>query len=187
MVSKRDHLLETAERLFYQEGFHATGIDRVIAEAGVARMTLYNHFRSKDALVLAVLGRREQRYWARLNDAVERARADGASRVLAAIEAHGRWLVDDDRQGCMFMKAIGEYAGHSSDIVDAARTHKRRLLSLLEILLQEDGLPPDTATAEQLAMLLEGATAFAQILSPEEVGDQTAAAARQLLSNVPRH
>ena len=54
---KRDTLLDTAERLFYAEGFHATGIDRVINEAGVARMTLYNHFASKEALIEAVLER----------------------------------------------------------------------------------------------------------------------------------
>ena len=58
MSTKRDQLVETAERLFYREGFYATGIDRVIAEAGVARMTLYKHFRSKDELVLAVLALR---------------------------------------------------------------------------------------------------------------------------------
>ena len=59
--AKRDHLIDTALRLFGRDGYHAVGIDRVIAEAGVARMTLYNHFKSKDELILAVLHRRDER------------------------------------------------------------------------------------------------------------------------------
>ena len=59
-ASRRDHLVDRAADLFYREGFHATGIDRVLAEAGVAKMTLYKHFGSKEALILATLRRRGQ-------------------------------------------------------------------------------------------------------------------------------
>ena len=58
--SKRDQLINTAQELFYREGYHATGIDRILAESGVAKMTLYKHFRSKDELIQAVLQSREQ-------------------------------------------------------------------------------------------------------------------------------
>src|SRR5262245_2695423 len=55
----RQRILETADRLFYQEGVRAVGVDRIIAEAGVAKMSLYKHFPSKDDLILAVLKHRE--------------------------------------------------------------------------------------------------------------------------------
>ena len=57
---KRDHLVETALDLFCRDGFHATGIDKILAESGVAKMTLYKHFKSKDELILAALHRRDE-------------------------------------------------------------------------------------------------------------------------------
>ena len=60
--SRRDDLVETALKLFYSGGFNATGIDRILAESGVAKMTLYKHFRSKDELILAVLHRRDEQF-----------------------------------------------------------------------------------------------------------------------------
>ncbi|MCZ6886228.1 MAG: TetR/AcrR family transcriptional regulator, partial [Alphaproteobacteria bacterium] len=60
--SKRDHLIETALGLFCRDGFHATGIDKILAASGCAKMTLYNHFTSKDELILAVLHRRDETF-----------------------------------------------------------------------------------------------------------------------------
>ena len=71
-VSRRDELVETALDLFYRNGFHATGIDRILAEAGVAKMTLYKHFRSKDDLIVAALERRDERFRAWFQGTVER-------------------------------------------------------------------------------------------------------------------
>ena len=66
--NKRDQLLNTAENLFYREGYHATGIDRILAESGVAKMTLYKHFKSKDELILAVLDARHELMLTRLRE-----------------------------------------------------------------------------------------------------------------------
>ena len=71
-TNKRDLLLGTAERLFYTEGYHATGIDRILSESGVAKMTLYKHFISKEELILAVLDARQQPMLARLRAAREK-------------------------------------------------------------------------------------------------------------------
>ena len=62
MQSRRDELVDTALRLFYTRGFNATGIDKILAEAGVAKMTLYKHFRSKEELILAALNRRDEQF-----------------------------------------------------------------------------------------------------------------------------
>lgn len=180
---KRDQILETAERLFYEAGFHATGIDRVTAEAGVARMTLYNHFASKDELVLAILERRHQAYWSLLTLAVERARARGERPILAVFDAHAQWLLEHGVHGCLFMRAIGEYAGHSERIAEAAAGYKRRLLDYLRELVQGEATPVDETIPEKLAIIMEGATALAQVLPPSEVSKHARAEAELVLSN----
>jgi AcrR family transcriptional regulator len=183
MSAKREQLVETAERLFYREGFHATGVDRVIAEAGVARMTLYKHFSSKDELVIAVLRRRAERYWSGLTTAVETTQARGHCRVLAMLDAHGEWLAHEGAQGCMFMKALGEYAGHGDQVVDVAAENKRRLLAFVRGLLEADGLAMNAGLVEQIAMLVEGATTLvhARLPEPRAAAQQTRHAAEQLI------
>jgi len=186
MPTKRDQLVATAERLFYHEGFYATGIDRVIAEAGVARMTLYKHFRSKDELVLAVLERREKAYWQRLESAVERAGSENRSPLMAVFEAHGQWLKRKGRHGCLFLKALGEYASHAPPIAEAAARHKRRLIGFLGELARAEGVPESRHLEQSLCLLLEGATAYAQILPPETAAEQARQAAETLLDAHPR-
>lgn len=171
MSAKRKQLVETAERLFYREGFHATGVDRVIAEAGVARMTLYKHFPSKDELVLAVLAHREQSYWEVLDAAVDEAKAHDETTIRAVVEAHVQWLIDEGSNGCLLLKALGEYAAHSARIVEFATGHKQRVLAFIRALLQDDGLSGDQLT-EPLAFVLEGATAYAQVLPAVQVAEQ---------------
>ena len=70
-LSRRDHLVETALALFMRDGFHATGIDRILSHAGVAKMTLYNHFKSKEELILAALRLRDERFLVWFPAAVE--------------------------------------------------------------------------------------------------------------------
>ena len=83
---RREHLLDTALSLFGTEGFHATGIDKILASAGVAKMTLYNHFRSKDELILAALRRRDERFRHWFVREVEHRAATPRDRLLAAAE-----------------------------------------------------------------------------------------------------
>ncbi len=159
---KRDILLDTAERLFYAEGFHATGVDRVVAEAGVARMTLYNHFSSKDALISAVLHRRYARYLEDLHRAVDEAVAGGA--VMALTEAHCRWLETTAHRGCIVIKAIGEFEQHHPAIADQGRRLKREVLAVIGAALARDGSVGDSAMAERLSVILEGANALVPVL-----------------------
>jgi AcrR family transcriptional regulator len=163
--SKRDAVLATAERLFYHEGFHATGIDRLASEAGVVRMTLYNHFASKEALIEAVLQRRYARYMDDLRDAVERRGENGAVRALA--ERHCMWLHERSSRGCIVIKAIGEFDGHDSPIAELGRRLKRRLLALIAEAVELDTGVHDRDTSERILMILEGANALVPVLGPE--------------------
>jgi len=163
--SKREAVLDTAEHLFYNEGFHATGIDRLASEAGVVRMTLYNHFASKEALVEAVLERRYARYMDDLRDAVAHRGQDGAIAALA--ERHCDWLREHSTQGCMIIKAIGEFEKHSPAIAALGRRLKHRLLTLIDEAIEYDKGVYDTDTSEQILMILEGANVLVPVLGSE--------------------
>jgi len=168
-ASKRDTLLDTAERLFYAEGFHATGIDRVVTEAGVARMTLYNHFPSKEALIAAALGRRYERYLQDLH-AVAEAAAPGEA-VAALAERHCQWVETHASHGCIVLKAIAEFESHHPPIAEQGRQLKRRLLAIIGEALSCDRSSADPAVAERLLVVLEGANALAPVLGATTATD----------------
>ncbi|MDN3557680.1 TetR/AcrR family transcriptional regulator [Halomonas maura] len=182
-ASKRDQLLATAERLFYEQGFHATGIDRIVAAAGVVRMTLYNHFASKEALVAAVLQARHARFVASLEAAT--ASAPPGEVTEALVDAHGRWLERYSQQGCIMAKAMGEFAEHNAELHALAATAKADLLARLEAALTRDGLNREDGLARQLFVVLEGSNTAVALLGARtalpdtrEVIDALLAAAR---------
>ncbi len=163
-AGKREQLVATAERLFYTEGFHATGIGRLVAEAGVARMTLYNHFPSKEALIEAVLERRFRRYLDELRSAID-LRGDTPA-VTALVDCHCRWLGGASREGCIVVKAISEFEHHSARIAGQGRRFKQELLGLIRDALARDLRPADVATAERVLLTMEGANTLALVLGP---------------------
>ena len=88
---KKQHLIDTARRLFASEGFHTTGIERILEEAGVAKMTLYNNFGSKDMLIVAVLNQTSAEMRQRLIDAVSHIN-DPYEQILGIFDALADWL-----------------------------------------------------------------------------------------------
>ncbi|MCE8017716.1 TetR/AcrR family transcriptional regulator [Halomonas sp. MCCC 1A17488] len=184
-ASKRDQLLATAERLFYEQGFHATGIDRIVAAAGVVRMTLYNHFSSKEALVAAVLKARHERFIASLDAATAAAPPGQATRAL--VEAHGRWLDTYSQHGCIMTKAMGEFAEHSAEIHTLARTAKRDLLTRLEAAVARDGLGHHPNLARHLFLVLEGCNTAVLLLGMRRALADTRAVVDALLAAARSH
>lgn len=179
--SKRDAVLDTAERLFYSEGFHATGIDRLASEAGVVRMTLYNHFASKESLVAAVLERRYARYMNDLREAVANRGENGAISALA--ERHCSWLREQSCHGCIVLKAIGEFEKHNPDIAALGRRLKQELLTLIGEAVEHDTGVSDTDMREHILMILEGANALVPVLG----ADAATRHVQPLLAHLPRN
>lgn len=164
LSQKRESLLENAERLFYENGFHAIGMKRIISESDVALMTMYNHFDSKEDLILEVLKRREERYFAFLETSLKEDRH--RNKALSLAEAHMNWILKDGSNGCMMLRAKEEYASTNKEISDTVIAHKKNLISFF----QDSGFNNNQAT--RLAMLFEGATALSEVLEPKEVSKE---------------
>ena len=125
--SRRDHLVDTALALFMRDGFHATGIDRILEQAGVAKMTLYNHFKSKEELILAALRLRDERFLEWFTAAVETRAENPRGRLLALFGALDEWINEPDFAGCAFIHAAAEYGRPGHPIHAAAPAHPRLL------------------------------------------------------------
>lgn len=152
----RDRILLAAHDLFYRDGVRATGIDRVIAASGVAKLTFYRHFPSKNDLILAYLDYRHQRWLAWFADALARHGGNAA----AIVPAMRDWLADPGFRGCAFLNSVGELAGVLPEVRDITRAHKAQVASALAAVL-----PPSrrrTRQAAALALALDGAILRAQ-------------------------
>lgn len=170
MSEARTRLLDTASRLFYAEGLHAVGVDRVIAEAQVTRATLYRHFRSKDDLLVAYLTQVDEAIRARVNAA----RDEGAS-PEDAIRALGRGIADDIRRdgfrGCAFLNAAAEYPDPDHPVHQAVLKHRRWFLDTVTGLFADTGKPDAEPAGRHFVMMRDGAMAAGCLTDPEAVGD----------------
>lgn len=153
----RDRLLDTAERLFYAEGIRAVGIDRILAESGVGKASLYRHFPTKDELVLAVLRRRDESWRRWLEEAVAARDLPPAQRPLAVFDALAERFARADYRGCAFINTIVETADPQSPAHRVADEHKRRLTDYLADLLAGAGHPDHRTLAARLVLLVDGA------------------------------
>ena len=161
--SKRDQIVDAALNLFYRYGFNATGIERVLGDADVARMTLYNHFKSKDELIVAVLRRRDERFRDWLVRYVEKSADNPRDRLLALFDGLGEWLAEESFRGCLFINAAAEFSGTSDSIQAVAAEHKRLIASFVRGLAVAAGAKNPDVLADRIALLSEGAIVCAHV------------------------
>ncbi len=182
----RKRLIETAERLFYAEGIHSVGIDRIIADAGVAKMTLYNHFSSKDDLILAVLQYREEQVNEMFTKSMERHLRKGMSRLEAFFAALKEWFESSGFRGCSFINATVELAdgGHPASQFSAA--HKDRLHEMLREFIVEAAGNKAATIAPAVSLLVEGAIVTAVMEQSSKPADVARDAALALVSKTSR-
>ena len=181
--ARREELVDRALDLFYRHGFHATGIDRILAEAGVAKMTLYKHFKSKDELILAVLTRRDEKFRTWFIREVERRGRTPRERLLVVFDILQTWFQSREFRGCMFVNAAAEFHEAGDPIHAAAAEHKQLVRGFLERLAREAGAPDPAMLAASLNLLLEGAISVAHV-SGDISGDTGAAAAAKRTAQI---
>ncbi len=179
--TKRDQVIDTALRLFNARGFNATGIDSIIAEAGVAKMTLYKHFKSKDELIEAALRRRDERFRDELMAFVEQHADTPRDRLLVLFDAYKEWFSRDTFRGCMFLNAAAEFSQITDSIRAIAREHKRLITIYVRGLAAAAGAGNPEQLADQLVLLLDGAISNAQVCLDPKWADRAKEAAAVLL------
>ncbi len=162
MASSRNteaRLLDAASELFYEEGFAPTAIDRIVERSGVSKPTLYVHFPSKDALLVAALERRHTERVATLGAWVRAASPDPAEQLLAVFDWLAVWHETEGARGCAFVNAAAELADPAHPAREVARRHKRWMRDYLAGLAQEAALSEPARLAGDLMLLIDGANA----------------------------
>jgi AcrR family transcriptional regulator len=174
-TSGRERVLATAYDLFSRHGTRAVGVDRIIAESGVAKMTLYRNFASKDDLILAFLERREE-LWTRawLQAEVEQRATTPVGRLLAIFDTFGDWFAVDGFEGCSFINVMLELP-EPGPVRAAAVRHLAEIRAFLSGLAAEAGIADPDAFARQWHILMKGS-----IVAAAEGDTRAAARAREL-------
>ena len=172
----RDRILDTAYDLFSRHGIRAVGVDRIIAESGVAKMTLYRNFASKDELILAFLERRQER-WTRawLQEAVESRAATPAQRLLAIFDVFGEWFARDDFEGCSFINVMLELDDPESPVRRESVRQLHEIRGFIGDLARQAGVEGVDGFARQWHILMKGS-----IVAAAEGDRQAGARAREL-------
>jgi len=165
----RERILRTASQLFYRQGARAVGIDLVIERAGVAKASLYRHFRTKDDLIAAFLEREDADFWGHW-DEVARAHAGDAQREL---DAHMRWIGErvarPNYRGCPQLNIAAEFSDSNHPARKVAIAHKRELRRRLQGIASRLRVADPEELATQLLLLVNGA-----FVSSHELEDKDA-------------
>ncbi len=154
----RERLLRTAYELFRQNSMNTVGVDRIVAEANVAKTTLYRHFASKDDLAVAVL-RHHEDVWTTgwLEQAVVRGDKTAGARLLGFFDAFDEWFQRDAYEGCLFTQALLETRDPANPVRAAAATGLENVRAFIRRLAQDAGVQDPDVFALQIQMLLLGA------------------------------
>lgn len=181
-----ERLLQTATTLFCREGIHATGIERIIDESGVSRMTLYARFGSKGRLVEAVLEREGEawRHW--LFKAVTDRARDPRGRLLAVFDALHEWFMAQPFTGCAFINAVAEHSKADDRMRGIALQHKAKVFGFLTALAVEGGFRDAERVAAQIALLVDGAIIEALMKQSPAPAALARGIAEGLLNAAPR-
>jgi AcrR family transcriptional regulator len=164
----REKILETASTLFYRRGVRAVGVDLVVADAGVAKTSLYRHFRTKDDLIAAFLAREDQDFWGTWNAVAERHKDDPQAELDAHLEWIGERVGRPNYRGCPQINVAAEFPEADHPARKVATAHKRELRHRLKGIVEGLGVSRPDELAGQLAVLINGAFVSSQMLEAGE-------------------
>jgi AcrR family transcriptional regulator len=177
--SARERLLAAANELFYNEGVHTVGIDRIVEQAGVAKASLYNTFGSKEELVRAYLQTRQANVARRITQAVDRYH-DPRERLLAVFEGQGELFAQPGYRGCAFARASAE-SQPGDQAEQAAEANRQWIRTLLTELVTQTGVPEPEVLARQLHLVYDGSVQSARMDHDPRVAAAARTAAAILL------
>lgn len=177
----RQRILETAKRLFSRNGFRAVGIDTIIAEAGVAKMSLYRHFPAKDDLIIAYLEGDRREFWEWLDNATAHTE-DPAEQLVGIFAALERLVASPQCRGCSHQSATAEFPDPDHPVHQLSVAHKLDIRARFADLALQANLREPEELAFQLQFLMEGALVAARMFGPDDTGTGLTDAATTLIN-----
>lgn len=181
-LSARDRILNVASELFYHQGVRAVGIDTIIAAAGVAKMSLYRAFPSKDDLVAAYLDRRNLEFWERWDRTVAACPDDPRAQLEGLLDAITRRTLSDAYRGCPFLNTATEFPGSTLPADAVIRSHKLLVNERLHAMSTAAGARDPQELADQLQLIIDGAYSAGQALGADGPAKALASAGRVLIA-----
>jgi AcrR family transcriptional regulator len=160
----RERILVTAHDLFYRDGIRATGIDRVIAQSKVTKVTFYRHYPSKNDLIRAYLNYRHDKWMGWLRTTLERHVSSGRPPLDALLATFDEWWHSPDYRGCAFINATAELATADPEVLELVKKHKAEMTNVFETLLPRGA--GRLAKARALTLTIDGAIVHAQMGTP---------------------
>lgn len=168
--SKREQIIDVALNLFYQGGFNATSVDKIVAASGVTKKTLYAHFKSKDELMLATLRHRDERFRNYFMRETERLGRTPRQKLEVIFDVADAWFNSGDFSGCLFINASAEFGAPDNPCHAVSAEHKRLMYEYVRGLAAAAGANAPAKLAEALSFLMNGAIVHAYVC-----GDKKAA------------
>jgi AcrR family transcriptional regulator len=185
-ASARERILATAGPLFYEFGFRAVGIDTIIEQSGVAKMSLYRNFATKDDLIVEYLRASNEGFWSMAQPVFDDEEIAPLDRLATFFDLMQTIATRQQCWGCTFTMASSDFPDHEHPAHKMALVHKRKALDEFADQARQGGLAQPTAIAEQLLLLLDGAWTSARMFGPTGPARQLAAAARSVLAAAER-
>jgi AcrR family transcriptional regulator len=164
-ITPKEKLFQTATRLFYQNGYRATGVDTIAAESGIGKMTLYRHFPSKDDLIVAYLRNSDRLFWDQFEQITKDA-PTAREKLTAFFEELQSYVLSPQCYGCPFINLSAEYPEVDFSGHRVALEHKRSVLARFRQLAEEAGARHPDALANALFLLMDGAYVAARMFGP---------------------
>lgn len=159
----REHILATASSLFRSRGINATGVDTIVAEAGIAKMTLYKYFQTKEDLIMEVISLRSREFYEWLSTRVTKGNSDPELKVNGLFDGIEEWLKNPECNGLAFIKASAEFPQTDSPINQLSVNLAEEFRSYLIKFATDVGAKQPESLGQQLSMLIEGAILSAQL------------------------
>ncbi|QNA86000.1 TetR/AcrR family transcriptional regulator [Sphingomonas sp. So64.6b] len=178
----RERVLETASALFYRRGVRAVGVDLVVEEAGVAKTSLYRHFRTKDDLIAAFLAREDEDFWACWDRAAQGHETDAGAELEAQLDWIAARVSRPDYRGCPQINVAAEFPDADHPARAVATQHKNELRGRLKGIADRLEVRRPDELAMQLSLLINGAFVSSQMFSAGEAGPLLLTTARALIA-----
>lgn len=185
-VSAKERIIQTAMKLFNEQGIHHTGNEQIITESGLSKMTFYNHFPTKSKLIAEYLRRRDERWFDLLNRHVA-LHTDPSEKLLSIFDALEAWFDEPDFYGCPFIRGLSDFdETDDSEVTACVSSHFDETGKLISNLLREDKIKDIEGLTAKLLTLVAGAIVVAHATKSAAAAGVNKETARLLLKSAER-